>query len=99
MVASTGRAQLAPDFKVALAPVREAAQAATGPRQMPYVMGDDPEHMNAGAVVAARALQRPLIRAAEPVAGYLYLVAQQPSRPGGRLALFRSQLAGPALAA
>jgi signal transduction histidine kinase len=61
-------------------------------------MGDDPEHMNANAVITARALGRAVIRPSEPVAGYLYLVAQGAAPREGRFELFRSSLAGPALA-
>ncbi len=102
VLAHTGQAQLAPGFKVALAPVQQSAAAsndAQASRRAPFVMGDDPERMDADAVVAARALRRPLIRAAEPVAGYLYLVCRKPGLPGTGQALFRSSLAGPALAA
>ena len=50
VMASTGDAPLPPGFKLALGPVMEAIE--TTP--MPYVMGDDPEHMDSSAVVAAR---------------------------------------------
>jgi signal transduction histidine kinase len=102
VLAHTGQVVLPPGFKVALGPVQQSAAAAVDEqarRLAPYVMGDDPERMDADAVVAARALQRPLIRAAEPVAGYLYLVCRKAGLPGTRQALFRSSLAGPALAA
>jgi len=98
VLASTGRAHLGPGFKVALRPVQQAVAAAQGHVRMPYVMGDDPEHMNKDAVITARALRRPTIRPHEGVAGYLYLVAQGAAPREGRLALFRSSLAGPALA-
>ena len=105
VLASTGRAKLPPGFKVALGPVREAAGAARGAAGAPgapfarYVMGDDPEHMNADAVIGARALRHTVIRPNEEVAGYLYLVAQSPSLADGRLELLRRSAAGPALAA
>ena len=98
VLSSTGAAQLPAGFKVALGPVQQAAQGAKPGHPMPYVMGDDPEHMDADAVIAARALSRPLIRQSDPVAGYLYLVAHKATLPQGRLALFRSAFAGPALA-
>jgi signal transduction histidine kinase len=97
----TGQARLAPDFRVALAPVQQAARAAAaGDRsQAAYVMGDDPEYMDAGAVVAARALQQAVIRPREPggAAGYLYLVCRKPGLPAGRLQLLGASLVSPAL--
>ena len=107
VLASTGAAKLPPGFKVALAPVQEAIDTHEARRigehspmgRMPYVMGDDPERMDSNAVVAAQPLRRQLIRAGQPVAGYLYLVCHKPPLPPGRLALFRSSLAGPAMAA
>ncbi len=101
----TGSVMLPPGFKVKLAPVQQAAAAAepgsdaAARRLAPYVMGDDPERMDADAVVAARALRRPQARAADPVAGYLYIVCRKQGLVGGRPELFRSSLAGPALAA
>jgi signal transduction histidine kinase len=102
VLASTGQARLPPGFKVALAPVRQAAEAALGGdrRQAAYVMGDDPEYMQADAVVAARALQRAVIRPTGPgdgAAGYLYLVCRKPGLPASRWELLRSSLASPAL--
>jgi len=93
VLASSGRAKLAPGFKVALAPVQQAA----GDQPMPYVMGDDPEHMNADAVIAARALRRAVIHKDEGVAGYLYLVCQKPALPEGRIQALRSSFALPLL--
>jgi signal transduction histidine kinase len=100
VLASTGQAQLAPGFKVALAPVQQAAEAATrGNRRLAaYVMGDDPEFMNADAVVAARVLQQAVIRPAQVAAGYLYLVCRKPGLPASRWEILRSSLAAPALA-
>jgi signal transduction histidine kinase len=100
VLAHTGQAQLAPDFRVALAPVQQAARAAAaGDRQAAYVMGDDPEHMDAGAVVAARALQQAVIRPRSPdtAAGWLYLVCRKPGLPAGRLQLLGASLVSPAL--
>lgn len=102
VLAHSGRMVLAPGFKVALGPVQQSAAAAVDAQARklaPYVMGDDPERADADAVVAARALQPQLIRAAAPVAGYLYLVCRKQGLPGASRALFRSSLAGPALAA
>lgn len=98
VLSSTGAVRLPTGFKVALAPVQQAAKGAQSDHSMPYVMGDDPEHMDANAVIAARTLSRQVIRQSDPVAGYLYLVAHKTALPQGRLALFRSAFAGPALA-
>jgi signal transduction histidine kinase len=104
VLVSTGKMTLAPDFKVALKPVQQAAQAALvalGPssREAAYVMGDDPEYMRADAVVAARALRPVSIRRPgdEGAAGYLYLVCRKPSWPETKWALVRSSVASPAL--
>jgi len=93
VLASSGQAKLAPGFKVALAPVQQAA----GEEPMPYVMGDDPEHMRTDAVIAARALRRAVIRNDEGVAGYLYLVCRKPALPEGRIEALRSSFALPLL--
>jgi signal transduction histidine kinase len=95
VLAFTGQATLPPGFKVALAPVLQAVR----PDPMPYVMGDDPERMDADAVIAAKAVRRAVIRTDAPVAGYLYLVAHRTQLPEGGLALFGSAIAKPALAA
>jgi signal transduction histidine kinase len=94
VLASSGRAKLAPGFKVALTPVQQAA----GREPMPYVMGDDPEHMSNDAVIAARALHRAVIRNDEGVAGYLYLVCRKPVLAEGRIEALRSSFALPLLA-
>ncbi len=107
VLASTGSVRLPPGFRVALGPVHEAVALLQQQRsgtaapmdRRPYVMGDDPERMDAHAVVAAQPLQRQQIQPGAPVAGYLYLVCHKPPLPPGRLAMFRSSLAGPALAA
>ena len=95
VLSSTGSAKLPAGFKVALAPVLEAAAGA----DMPYVMGDDPERMDANAVVAARPLRRASIGQDARAAGYLYLVCHHPVVSEGRLRVFGSTFAGPALAA
>ena len=74
VLSSTGNATLPAGFKVALDPVRKAIQGNEPVTRMPYVMGDDPERMDANAVIAARALSRAVIRPNAPLAGYLYLV-------------------------
>jgi len=94
VLAFTGEAQLPAGFKVDLAPVLQAV----GQTPMPYVMGDDPERMDANAVIAAKAVKRPVIRSDEPVAGYLYLVAHQRT-PQDRWQVVGSSFAKPALAA
>jgi signal transduction histidine kinase len=107
VLASTGSVKLAPGFKVSLGPVQQAIAQYRAQRRgegapmgrAPYVMGDDPERMDANAVVAAQPLHRLQIRPDGPVAGYLYLVCHKPPLPPGRLAMFRSSLAGPAMAA
>ena len=91
--ASTGEVQLPSGFKVALGPVMEAI----GSAPMPYVLGDDPERMDATAVIAARALRRAVIRNEPAAAGYLYLVSHKPGLPQGRLAVLQSTFAQPAL--
>ena len=99
VLARTGKAQLAPDFKVTLAPVQQAAAVAgsVDGRRAAYVMGDDPEYMDNDAVVAARALRQTQIRASAGTDGYLYLVCRKPGLPTQRLALLRSIIASPAL--
>ena len=106
VLAHTGRARLAPGFKVALPPVQLAAAAASsvsgtpGPadRSAAYVMGDDPEYMDNDAVVAARVLQRAVIRPSSQPEGYLYLVCRKPGLPAPRAALLWQSLATPAAA-
>lgn len=93
VIASTGEVQLPKGFKVALGPVMEAI----GPTPMPYVLGDDPERMDASAVIAARPLRRAVIRNDAAVSGYLYLVCHKRSLPEGRLMALQSTFAKPAL--
>ena len=102
VLAHTGQAVLPPGFKVALGPVQQSAAGAVDAKARmlaPYVMGDDPEHMDADAVVAARALQRAQIRPADGAAGYLYVVCRKAGLRGTGDAMFRSSLLGPALVA
>jgi signal transduction histidine kinase len=105
VLVSTGKMPLEPGFKVTLAPVQKAAQAALlalgdDRRAAAYVMGDDPEFMQADAVVAARALRPVSIRRPGDgdTVGYLYLVCRKPNSPVSNFALVRSSLASPALA-
>ena len=93
VLASTGEVVLPKGFKVALGPVMEAI----GDTPMPYVLGDDPERMDASAVIAARPLRRAVIRNEVEVPGYLYLVCHKRILPEGRLAALRSTFAQPAL--
>ena len=93
VLASTGSVQLPPGFKVAMDPVR---QAATKPGAA-YVMGDDPERMDADAIVTARPVGRRAIRSGEPVAGYLYLVCHKEGLPATRWQVLRASFAQPAM--
>lgn len=95
VLAHTGRARLSPRFKVALAPVHQAV----GPAAMPYVMGDDPERMDADAVIAARPVRRMSIRSDGELDGYLYLVAHRRALPDHPWQVVGSSFAKPALAA
>jgi signal transduction histidine kinase len=94
VLVSTGEVKLPAGFKVALAPVLQAA----GKAAMPYVLGDDPERMDDDAVIAARAVRRAVIRSDEPVAGYLYVVCHKQVLTAGRGQAFRSAFARPAFA-
>jgi signal transduction histidine kinase len=82
-----------PGFKVALKPVLQAV----GRSDAAYVMGDDPERMDADAVVAVHPVRRAVIRSADPIVGYLYLVLHTEQLPEGRWAALRMTLARPAL--
>jgi len=92
VIASTASARLPVGFRVALDPVREAAS----PHASSYVMGDDPERMDADAVVSARPIRQPTIRG-DGMAGYLYLVAHKAELPEGRWQMLRASLARPVL--
>src|SRR4029079_4796824 len=54
VLAKTGPTPLKPGTHVALAPVRESIER----MDSSFVMGDDPERMDAGAVVVAKAVRR-----------------------------------------
>jgi signal transduction histidine kinase len=98
VLASTGNKHLPQGFKVSIEPVRAAASAAAGPvRRAAYVMGDDPEHMDHDAVIAARGMAPVSIAPGAAMPGYLYLVARKPGLPPSRLARLAEHLAGPAL--
>jgi len=93
VLASTGETRLQPGFRVALGPVREALEG----RNAPYVMGDDPERMDAHAVISAQPLRRSLIRNASGTPGYLYLVAHTSNLPAGGWATVQASLAQPVM--
>ena len=93
VLASSGEVKLAKGFKVALGPVMEAA----GATPMPYVLGDDPERMDASAVIAARPLRRTVIRNDPTETGYLYVVCHKRILQQGGLAALQSSFAQPAL--
>ena len=92
VLAKTGPTPLKSGTHVALAPVRESIER----MDASYVMGDDPERMDAGAVVVAKPVRRST--AAGPVdAGYLYLVLHTQQLPEGRWDAVFSSFARPAL--
>ena len=93
VLAKTGPAKLSPGTKVALAPVLESIEGSDAA----YVMGDDPERMDAGAVIVAKPVRRAIARGASPVAGYLYLVMHTQQLPEGRWDVLRSSFARPVL--
>lgn len=97
VLVSTGERALPPGFRVAIQPVREAAARAAAGERASFVMGDDPEHMSADAVVAARVLSRAVIRPDNEPAGYLYVVCSKPALPPGRLQLLGMSLASAAV--
>jgi hypothetical protein len=91
VLASSGEVVLPKDYKVALGPVMEAI----GSAPMPYVLGNDPERMDASVVIAARSLRRTVIRSEAAVPGYLYLVSHKRTLPEGRLAALQVPLRNP----
>ncbi len=93
VLASSGTVLHVPGFKVSLKPV----QLAASDQPMPYVMGDDPERMQADAVIAAKPLRRAVIRPGTGVDGYLYMVCHQPGLPQGGWQSLRSSFAVPTL--
>ncbi|MES2888217.1 MAG: HAMP domain-containing sensor histidine kinase [Pseudomonadota bacterium] len=94
LLAASGQVRWPAGVKVRLAPVQLAHELQ---RTVSYVMGDDPARMDEHAIVAARALQRAVIRPGPSTQGYLYVVCHQPALPAGRWEIFRSSVAGPAL--
>ena len=94
VLAKTGPTPLKPGTRVALAPVRESIER----MDASFVMGDDPERMDAGAVIVAKAVRRAgALGSAE--AGYLYLVLHTQQLPADRWDVLRSSFARPALGA
>ena len=93
VLASSGKAKTAPDFRVALAPVLQAI----GQPDAAYVMGDDPERMDANAVVAVQPVRLATMSKGDPVVGYLYLVLHTGQLPEGRWAALRMAFGRPAL--
>jgi signal transduction histidine kinase len=94
VLASSGEVRLAPGFRVALEPVKRAA----GGPPAAYVMGDDPERMDADAVIAAQPVRRAVIRRSADANGYLYLVCHTRDFPAGGWATVQASFARPALA-
>ena len=95
VLAKTGPTPLKPGTRVALGPVRESIEQTDAS----FVMGDDPERMDAGAVVVAKPVRRSTSAAGARDAGYLYLVLHTQQLPEGRWDVLRSSFARPALGA
>jgi signal transduction histidine kinase len=93
VLASSGNVKLAPGFRVALEPVLSAI----GSPDAAYVMGDDPERMDAHAVIAVQPIRHAGTAPDAPAAGYLYLVLHTQQLPEGRWDAFFSSFARPAL--
>jgi signal transduction histidine kinase len=93
IVAKTGPTPLKPGARVALGPVRESIER----MDASYVMGDDPERMDAGAVIVAKPVRRAVAQPGAPNAGYLYLVLHTQQLPADRIDVLRSSFARPAM--
>ena len=93
VLATSARIEITPELHVAMGPVQESAAAAPSA----YVMGDDPERMDADAVIAAQPLRQAQIRAAAPIDGYLYIVCHPGGASASRWAAVRSSYGLPAL--
>ncbi len=95
VLAGSGSADWSPGARVRLALVRAAiSQQWLGG----YVRGDDPRQPDAWAIVAARPVQRSVIRSDPSAQGYLYVVSERSSLRFGQWGVFRSSVAWPALA-
>jgi signal transduction histidine kinase len=77
--------------------VLAAVESAQGRQTGGYVMGDDPERMDADAVIAARPLRRAVIRNDDAASGWLYLVCHKADMPASRWDAVRKSFALPAL--
>jgi signal transduction histidine kinase len=99
ILSRTGDAPLPADYRVSPGSLQAAVAGTSGTSSMPFVMGDDPERMDANAVIAARALRRAVIRGDERVSGYLYLVCHKATLPASRWEAVRKSFALPALVA
>jgi signal transduction histidine kinase len=93
VLAKTGPAPLKPGLRVAMGPVRESVER----MDAMFVMGDDPERMDAGAVIVAKPVRRRVAPGTSPAAGYLYLVLHTQQLPEGRWEVLSSSFARPAL--
>jgi signal transduction histidine kinase len=93
ILAKTGPTPLKPGARVALGPVRESIER----MDASYVMGDDPERMDAGAVIVAKPVRRAVAQPGAPNAGYLYLVLHTQQLPADRIDVLRSSFARPAM--
>ena len=93
VLASSGSVKLAPGFRVALEPVLSAI----GRPDAAYVMGDDPERMDAHAVIAVQPIRHARAAPGAAPAGYLYLVLHTQQLPEGRWDALFSSFARPAL--
>lgn len=93
VIAMSGDTPLPADFRVNMGPVKEAS----GAQPMPYVMGDDPQSMDANAVIAARPLRRSAILKQTDAAGYLYLVCHKSVINQSSLAAFQGSFVKPTL--
>jgi signal transduction histidine kinase len=93
VLASSGTVKLKSGFRVAIEPVLKAV----GQPDAAYVMGDDPERMDADAVVAVQPVRRVMIRPDAPVVGYLYLVLHTEQLPADRWAALRMSATRPAI--
>ena len=93
VLASSGMAKLKSGFRVAIEPVLKAV----GQPDAAYVMGDDPERMDADAVVAVQPVRRATNSPDAAVVGYLYLVLHTEQLPADRWAALRMSATRPAL--
>ncbi len=93
VLASSGDSPIAANYRVPMAPVREAARLAP----VTYVMGADPADPSKRAIVAARPLHEQAIRPASNADGFLYLVCQPMPFSRDRVNALLGTLAQPGL--